>query len=58
MLVGQVVGLGAVGEEYGNAAATPWAGTDSPLTTSDDPSIDVELPDLLALPALEVLSVP
>jgi len=45
-------------EEHGDAAATPWAGTDVPSAASHDPSVDVELPDLLALPALDVLSVP
>ena len=48
---------GPVANEY-DAAATPWAGTDVPSTASDGPSVDVELMDLLALPALEVLSVP
>ncbi|KPK49451.1 MAG: hypothetical protein AMK72_04545 [Planctomycetes bacterium SM23_25] len=45
-------------EEQSGTWATPWTGTDAPSAASDDLSVDVELPDLLALPALEVLSVP
>ena len=45
-------------EEHGDATATPWAGTDAPSAAGHDPSVDVELPDLLALPALDVLNVP
>ena len=47
-----------VAEKHCDTAATPWRGTDVPSASSNDLSVEVELPDLLAVPALGVLSVP
>lgn len=45
-------------EEHGDAAATVWAGTKRRAAAHDEPSVEGAFPDLLSVPALEVLSVP